>query len=160
MAEISVQILSTAHIWLLNMLAMHCVFLACPGFLFWVIGLRNLWRGLMLNEPLKDWCILTLAVGKEKKLERQIQAISSFFQKQRSVAMKFVTILLSIKNFNVLMLQSAPASGNYFECLNYPSSIKYNNLCAIIFALYSVQNTSSTQRYILGIEVNVCTSQR
>lgn len=97
---------------------------------------------------------------KRKKLERQIQAISSFFQKQRSVAMKFVTILLSIKNFNVLMLQSAPASGNYFECLNYPSSIKYNNLCAIIFALYSVQNTSSTQRYILGIEVNVCTSQR
>lgn len=74
--------------------------------------------------------------------------------------MKFVTILLSIKKFNVLSLQSALASGNYFECLNYPSSIRYNNLCAKIFALYSVQNTFSTQRYILGIEVNVCMSQR
>lgn len=74
--------------------------------------------------------------------------------------MKFVTILLSIKKFNVLTLQSAPASGNYFECLNYPSSIQYNNLCAKIFPLYSVQNISSTQRYSLGIEVNVCMSQR
>lgn len=74
--------------------------------------------------------------------------------------MKFATILLSIKKFNVLTLQNAPASGNYFECLHYPSSIRYNNLCAKIFALYSVQNTSSTQRYILGIKVNVCMSQR
>lgn len=74
--------------------------------------------------------------------------------------MKFVTTLLSIKDFSVLTLQSAPASGNYFEYLNYPSSIRYNNLCAKIFALYSLQNTSSTQKYILGIEVNVCMSQR
>lgn len=149
-------ILFSTHIWLLHMLIMHSVFLACPGFPFWVPSLRNLSRGLMLNGLLKGWTILTLG-SRRKNLERCKISVASF--RNRPVAMKFFTILLSIKNFNVLTLQSAPASRNYFECLNYPSSIRSNNPCVKMVAFYFVQNTSSTQRHILGIEVNLCMSQ-
>jgi len=85
--------------------------------------------------------------------------ISSFLQKQWPMAVKFVTILLNIKNFSVFTLQSTPASINYFECLNDHSSIRSNNPCIKMLASYFVQNMSSTQRYILGIEVSVCMSQ-
>lgn len=43
MAEISMSILFSTHIWLLKPLIMHSVFLACPGFPFWVprLGKRS-----------------------------------------------------------------------------------------------------------------------